>query len=98
MKLINLVLLSSLMGFSSFAVELTEKKIIKEEDLAAMFTKDAKFSAEATDQAAIDKEMVVLDEEGKEASFGSVLLLDECAKLPDENAYKNCKQKVLNNK
>ena len=98
MKLFNLVLLSLLISFSSFAVEPTEKKVIKEEELASMFTKEAKFSGEAIDQAAIDKDMAVLDEEGKEASFGSVLLLDECAKLPDENAYKNCKQKVLSNK
>ncbi len=98
MKSFNLILITSLLCFSTWSVEPTEKKVIKEEELASMFTKDAKFSAEATDQAAIDKEMIVLDEEAKEASFGSVLLLDECAKLPDENAYQVCKQKVLKNK
>lgn len=98
MKAHYFIHLSYLLIFSVYSAEPVEKKVIKEEDLASMFTKEAKFSSEAVDQDSIDKEMAVIDEASKEASFGSVLLLDECGKLPDENAYQACKKRVLNKK
>ena len=75
-----------------------EKKALKEKDLVTMFDKDSKFSSEAIDQASIDKEMSELEEQGKEESYSSILLLDACTKIRDEKLYKDCKEKVINNK
>lgn len=77
--------------------DVAEKKVIKEEDLAS-FTKDAKFDSEGVGQDKIDKEMAILENKGKDANSDFIMLLDECAKLPDEASFKACKQKVITNK